>query len=141
MISPFYNSIKSFSPKVRWREILAILVILLAVIFFRNERKELYSIIPHIRQASPGWLLVALLLTACYFFFQGGMYRSCFAAIGLSLPWGYAVALFLKRNFISVFLPAGGVSALAYSPSQIRKAGFTKTQVYQASGLFGFSGL
>ena len=116
-------------------------MILLAVIFFRNERKELYSIIPHIRQASPGWLLVALLLTACYFFFQGGMYRKCFAAIGLSLPWGYSVALFLKRNFISVFLPAGGVSALAYSPSQIRKAGFTKTQVYQASGLFGFSGL
>jgi phosphatidylglycerol lysyltransferase len=136
-----HNTIRSLSPKARWKELLAVLVILLAVIFFRNERKELYSIIPHIRQAKPLWLSVALVLTVCYIFLQGGMYRKSFASIGLSLQWGHAVILFLKRNFISIFLPAGGVSALAYSPSQIRNTGFNKTKVHQASILFGFAGL
>ena len=69
------------------------------------------------------------------------MYKKSFAAIGLKFPWVDAAVLFLKRNFISVFLPAGGVSALAYSPSEIRKLAFNKTQVHQASGLFGFAGL
>ena len=141
MAANFRKIIKSFSPKVYWREILAVFILLLAVVFFRSERKELNVIIPHIRQANPFWLLTGFSLTFLYFFLQGGMYKKSFAAIGLSLPWGNAMALFLKRNFLSVFLPAGGISALAYSPSQIRKAGFNKTQVHQASGLFGFAGL
>ncbi|MEO8582614.1 MAG: phosphatidylglycerol lysyltransferase domain-containing protein [Flavitalea sp.] len=131
----------SISPKAYWREILAVLMLLLAIVFFRNERKELQAIIPQISQANPLWLMAGIIMTIIYFFAQGGMYRKSFSAIGLSLSWGNAVALFLKRNLISIFLPAGGVSALAYSPAQLRKTGFNKTQVHQASGLFGFAGL
>jgi len=141
MASLLRKKLSSFSPKSYWQEILAVLMLLLAVIFFRSERKELNAIIPHIRQASPFWLLIGFILTACYFILQGGMYRKSFAAIDLCLSWTHSVILFLKRNFLSVFLPAGGISSLAYSPSQIRKSGFTKTQVHQASGLFGFAGL
>ena len=136
---PYSN--KPFSPKARWREILAILILLLAIIFFRSERKELKAIIPGIRNANSFWLLIGFALTIIYLFLQGGIYKKCFAAINLSLQWGKSVILYLKRNFIGVFLPAGNVSALAYSPSQIRKAGFTKTQVHQASALFWFIGL
>lgn len=127
--------------KAYWKEILAVLMLLLAIVFFRSERKELHAIIPHIRRSDPAWLLAGVALTMLYIVAQGGMYRKSFEAIGLSLQWGKAVVLFLKRNLVSIFLPAGGVSALAYSPSQIRKAGFDKTQVHQASGLFGFAGL
>ncbi|MEP7374275.1 MAG: flippase-like domain-containing protein [Chitinophagaceae bacterium] len=141
MASLLRKKINVFSPKAYWQEILAILMLLLAIIFFRSERKELDAIIPHIRQANSFWLLVGFILTAGYFILQGGMYKKSFAAIGLSLSWNHSVILFLKRNFLSVFLPAGGISSLAYSPSQIRKSGFTKTQVHQASGLFGFAGL
>jgi phosphatidylglycerol lysyltransferase len=136
-----YNRLKVFSPKPYWREILAIFTLLLAIVFFRNERKELHAIIPQIQQAHPLWLCTGFIITFIYFIFQGGMYRQSFAAIGLALQWPNAVLLFLKRNFISVFLPAGGVSALAYSPMQIRKAGFNPSQVHQASGLFGLAGL
>jgi phosphatidylglycerol lysyltransferase len=132
---------KSFSPKTYWREILAVLMLLLAIVFFRSERKELTAIIPQIRQANPLWLFVAFCITALSFLFQGGMYKQSFAAIGLSLKWGHSIALFLKRNFISVFVPGGGVSALAYLPSHIRRVGYNKMQVHQASALFGFAGL
>lgn len=135
------DKVRSFSPRVYWREILAVFMLLLAIIFFRSERRELSAIIPHIRQANPLLLSIAFIITICSVIFQGGIYRKSFAAIDLVLKWKHAVILYLKRNFLSVFLPAGGVSALAYSPSQIRKEGFSRMQVHQASGLFGFAGM
>lgn len=116
-------------------------MLLLAIVFFRSERKELHAIIPQIIAANTYWLIAGFALTIIYFYLYGGMYRKSFSAVGLLLPWSDAVILFLKRNFISVFLPAGGISSLAYSPSQIRKAGFNRSQVNQAGALFGFIGL
>jgi phosphatidylglycerol lysyltransferase len=116
-------------------------MILLAFIFFRSERKELLQIIPNIKNADLNWLLAGLGVTLLYVFLQSGMYVTSFSAIGLSLKWVDGIELFLKRNFLSIFLPAGGVSALAYTPNQLRKRGFNKTQIHQASGLYAFAGL
>jgi phosphatidylglycerol lysyltransferase len=138
---PLYKKIQSFSPKLFWREILAALMVLLAFIFFRTERKELEEIIPNIENADPRWLITGIAVTFFYILLQSGMYVSSFASIGLSLKWIDAIELFLKRNFLSIFLPAGGVSALAYTPSQLRNRGFNKTQIHQASGLYAFAGL
>ena len=132
---------EAFSPKLYWREILAVLMILLAFFFFGSERKELQQIIPNIEQADMRWLLTGLGVTFLYVLLQSGMYVNSFSAIGLSLKWVDAIELFLKRNFLSIFLPAGGVSSLAYTPIQLRKRGFNKSQVHQASGLYGFAGL
>jgi phosphatidylglycerol lysyltransferase len=120
---------------------LAVLMILLAFIFFRSERKELLEIVPQIRHADTTWIIIGYIFTAVTILFQSGMYVSSFSAIELSLKWIDAIELWLKRNFLSIFLPAGGVSALAYTPSQFRKRGFNKTQVHQASGLYAFAGL
>ncbi|MEO6893660.1 MAG: lysylphosphatidylglycerol synthase domain-containing protein, partial [Ginsengibacter sp.] len=116
-------------------------MILLAFVFFASERKELKQIIPNIEQADAGWLMAGIGVTFLYILLQSGMYVSSFLSIGLSLKWVDAVELFLKRNFLSIFLPAGGVSALAYTPLQLRKRGFNKSQIHQASGLYAFAGL
>jgi phosphatidylglycerol lysyltransferase len=141
MTAWFRNTFKWAALKNSWRGLLAVLMLLLAIVFFRSERKELSAIIPHIQQANPFWLLLAVFITVITYFFQAGMYRQSFAAISFPLHWWRSIELYLKRNFLGVFLPAGTVSALAYSPPQIRKAGFTKLQINQASGLFGFAGL
>ena len=120
---------------------MAILMILLAFIFFRSERKELQQIIPNIESADPFWVSIGFMVTFIYVLFQSGMYVSSFASIGLSLKWIDSIELFLKRNLLSIFLPAGGVSSLAYTPSQLRKRGYNQTQIHQASGLYGFAGL
>lgn len=135
------KKVKRFSASAHWREILALLMLLLAVVFFRSERKELHTIGPQLSQASSWWLIAGFAVTGLYIFFQAAMYKKAFDAIGLRLRWKDATALFLKRNFISVFLPAGGVSSLAYSPSQIRRQRFNQSQVHQASALYGFAGL
>jgi phosphatidylglycerol lysyltransferase len=116
-------------------------MILLAFIFFRSERKELLQIIPNIENANSFWLITGVAVSFLYVLLQSGMYVSSFSSIGLSLKWIDAIELFLKRNFLSIFLPAGGVSALAYTPSQLRKREFNKTQIHQASGLYAFAGL
>lgn len=135
------KKVKRFSASTHWREILALLMLLLAVVFFRSERKELYTIGPQLSQAKNRWLIAGFVITGLYIFLQAAMYKKAFDAIGLRLKWKDATALFLKRNFISVFLPAGGVSSLAYSPSQIRRQRFNQSQVHQASALYGFAGL
>ena len=99
------------------------------------------QIIPNIQNADGRWLNAGLLVTFLYILLQSGMYVSSFSSIGLSLKWLDAIELFLKRNFLSIFLPAGGVSALAYTPTQLRKRAFNKTQIHQASGLYAFAGL
>lgn len=135
------SAIKRFFAKVYWREVMAMLVLMLAIFFFRSERKELHAILPQLQRSKPVWLWMAFFITVCYIVLQAGIYKKCFAAAGLYLKWKHAILLFLQRNVLSVFLPAGGVSALAYSPVQVRKEGFNKMKVHQASALFGFVGL
>ncbi|WP_315814814.1 hypothetical protein [Paraflavitalea speifideaquila] len=91
-------------------------MLLLAFVFFRSERKELNTILPQLHKANTWWITAGLALTGIYILFQSGIYLKSFAAIGLRFSWINSILLFLKRNFISVFLPAGSISALAYSP-------------------------
>ncbi|MBI1343607.1 MAG: flippase-like domain-containing protein [Terrimonas sp.] len=127
--------------KTYWKEVIALLMLLLAYVFFRSERRELGLIVPQLERANSFWLLTGLCVTAIYIFFQTGMYVLSFKSIGASLKFLHAAEMFLKRNFLSVFLPAGGVSALAYTPSKLRKEGLNRMQSHQASGLFAFAGL
>jgi phosphatidylglycerol lysyltransferase len=64
-----------------------------------------------------------------------------FASINTRLRLWDAIILFLKRNFISVFLPAGAVSSLAFFTKEIEKKGITRTQIYFASSIYAFVGI
>lgn len=127
--------------KSYWREILAVLLLLLGIYFFRSQRHELLSLQTQLGNSHPGWIVAGIAVTIIYILFQAAMYRSSFAAIGSSLKWSHAIDLFLKRNFLSVFLPAGGVSSLAYAPSYLKKNGINKVQTGQASAIYAFVGI
>lgn len=127
--------------KTYWREILAFLFLLVSIFFFRSERRELHSLQRHIAAANTTWVWLGVAVTMLYIFLQSGMYVSSFFAIRTKLPWKNAIELFLKRNFLGVFLPAGGISSLAYSPTGFRRNGLTKMQTHQASGIYAFVGL
>lgn len=127
--------------QIRWKEILAIVVLLLAFVFFRSERHELASIGPQLKNSDPMWILAGIVLSLIYIFLQGLMYVTSFRSVGLNISISDAIGLFLKRNFLSVFLPAGGVSSLAYLPRNIRILGYKSSKVHQASAIYGFVGL
>jgi phosphatidylglycerol lysyltransferase len=127
--------------KSYWREILAVLLLLLGIYFFRSQRHELLSLQEHLANSQSRWIIAGIAVTLFYILLQAAMYRSSFAAIGSSLQWSHGIDLFLKRNFLSVFLPAGGVSSLAYAPSYLRKNGISKIQTGQASAIYAFVGI
>lgn len=137
----FLKRIYKLSPKTYWKEILAITMLLFAYLFFRGHRNELKDIGPQLSNADSLWVTIGVVLTLVYIFFQSFMYVKSFNSIGLPLKLVDAAELFLKRNFLSVFLPAGSISSLAYTPSQLRKRGFNISKIHQAGGIYAFVGL
>lgn len=125
---------------IRWKEILAIVVLLLAFVFFRSERHELASIGPQLKNSKTGWILIGIFLVFIYIFLQGLMYVTSFRSVQLNVKLTDSINLFLKRNLLSVFLPAGGVSSLAYLPRNIRIKGYKSSKIHQASAIYGFVG-
>src|SRR3569833_4744123 len=90
--------------KSYWREVLAVLLLLVGIYFFRSQRHELRSLQEHLCSSQPQWIITGVVVTILYILFQAAMYKGSFAAIGSSLQWGFGIDLFLKRNFLSVFL-------------------------------------
>src|SRR5664279_503009 len=115
--------------------------IILAVWFIYRQKHELRSVRDLLADANKYWVLAGLGLVLFYIFIQGVMYVTSFASINTKLKLWDAIVLFLKRNFISVFLPAGAVSSLAFFTNEIEKRGITKTQIYFASSIYAFVGI
>ena len=80
-------------------------------------------------------------VTGLYLVLQSLMYVTSFSSIQCRVSLKDTLQLFLKRNLISVFLPAGGVSSLAFFTGPLEKKGISKTQIHYASTLYGFIGI
>lgn len=109
--------------------------------FIKHEKPELSNVKDILSGANIHWIIAGLCLVIFYILIQGMMYVTSFASINVRLKLWEAIILFLKRNFISVFLPAGAVSSLAFFSSDIEKRGITRTQIYFASSIYAFVGI
>lgn len=148
MMISFFKTVQEkisalFTSNVRvvFRFVFTGLFIGLAVWFFNLKKTELTSVSNILFAAKPGWIIAGLALVIFYILIQGLMYIASFAAVNARLNVWDSVILFLKRNFISVFLPAGGISSLAFFSTAIEKKGITRTQVYYASSIYAFVGI
>lgn len=119
----------------------SLLCIVLVWWFFLHEQKELSRVPDMIRQAQPFWLSFGILLTVLYILLQALMYRMAFKAAKADTGLMDMVVLFLKRNLFSVFLPAGGVSSLAFFGQPLERKGISSTRIHLASALYGFIGV
>ncbi|MES2239345.1 MAG: phosphatidylglycerol lysyltransferase domain-containing protein [Bacteroidota bacterium] len=127
--------------KIIGQFILTIFFIGIGVWFIKHERAELGEVKNVIANASNFWILGGIVLTLIYISLQALMYVSSFGAIQTKISFYQGITLFLKRNFVSVFLPAGGVSSLAFFTKAIEKKGIKPTQIHFASILYGFVGI
>ncbi|MBZ5858454.1 phosphatidylglycerol lysyltransferase domain-containing protein [Flavihumibacter profundi] len=141
MLAVNKDKLVQFFRNIHWKELLAVLFILVGIYFFRQERHELSSIIPYIEQANKNWLLAGFAITLVYIILQTGLFVYSFKSIQSTLHWLPAGQLFLKRNFISTFLPGGGITAFAYLPSMLRKENIERHKVFQGAGMQGFIGI
>lgn len=127
--------------KLILQSIFTVFSIGIGIWFFKHEKTELVEINHLLRSAGWQLVLIGLCLTAFYIVIQGYMYVASFATVRHRLPLRLGIILFLKRNFISIFLPAGGVSSLAFFTGEIEKRGITKSHIHFASTIYGFTGI
>ena len=121
--------------------ITAVFIIGMAVFFIRHEHVELLDIRAQLARSNPWYVAMGVVLTGIYVLAQAQMYVHSFQSIGRKVPFVVALRLFLKRNLIGVFLPAGGFSSLAFFTGELEDVGVTKSQAYLASTLFGFASI
>lgn len=139
------NATKFFSKlvynKFFWQFFVAAFMLGMAVFFFREQHIELIRIQEELKRSSPVYIIAGILLTVVYVLAQAQMYVHSFRALNKEVPLGLALSLFLKRNLVSIFLPAGGFSSLVFFTRQIEDRGISKSNIHLASTLFGFCGI
>ncbi len=118
---------------------LALIPIAFCIYFIKHEGYELQQSFILIKQANFYWILAGLGITIVYLLVHAGMYVASFASLHAEITFGSAMILSLKRSFISVFLPAGGISSLAFFTQPIEKQGISKTRTHLASSIYGIS--
>lgn len=121
--------------------ILTILFIVIAAWFVKHERSEFSQVKEVLFASQWQYILLGILVTVIYIILQGLMYKLAFSSVRKEIPLTTAILLFLKRNFISIFIPAGGVTSLAFFTGDIEKKGISKTKIHFASSIYAFVGI
>ncbi len=134
---PFFRE----NSKLLAQAIFTIFSIGVGIWFINHEHTELAEVKRVLFDADWRFVLAGIFLTVVYIVLQGLMYVASFASIRHRIPLITAIVLFLKRNLISIFLPAGGISSLAFFTGEIEKKGITKSQIHFASAVYGFVGI
>jgi len=136
-INPFLSENK----KIIAQFIFTLFFIAISIWFIKHERTELSEVSQTLTAASWTWMLAGIALTFIYILLQGLMYVCSFATTGSKVSLLDSTVLFIKRNLISVFLPAGGIASYAFFTGTIEKKGIKKSQILFASSIYGFTGV
>ena len=130
-------------PRLYLSEITGVLLLILAIYFIRSQGEELKNVGNYIRLGNPLWIIAGIIFTALYIFLQALMYQASFRALQLKLGLWKSTVLFLKRNLISIFLPGGSITSLAFFTKDIQKetSEENRTRIHFASTIYGFTGI
>ena len=127
--------------KFFWQFFLAIFMLGMAIFFIRAQHVEVLQIKEQLNTSVPLYVVFGIILTVIYIVAQGQMYVHSFRALSVRITLFNAIKLFLKRNLISIFLPAGGFSSLIFFTKEIEEEGISKSKIHLSSTLFAFCGI
>jgi phosphatidylglycerol lysyltransferase len=127
--------------KIFFQFVLAIALLGLAVYFIQTQQFELERIVEHLAQADLNMIGLGLVFTAGLIGCHAALYFYSFRAIHKEVTYLELIDLFLKRNVISVLLPAGGFTSLSFFSKGLKKRGLSSEQIYLASYLYATIGL
>lgn len=121
--------------------VVAFLFLIFLIYFIRNEHLDVSHIKLTLLSAEPSWVLVGILVTMIYLVLQALLYVYSFKSIGIRIDLIRAMRLFLKRNFISTFLPAGSFTSLVFFEDELSRYKLQKTQIHYGSFLFALASI
>ncbi|HQG77756.1 MAG TPA: phosphatidylglycerol lysyltransferase domain-containing protein [Bacteroidales bacterium] len=121
--------------------LLALIFIAVGAWFFKHEQPELGKTRDILGSVGAGLVSLGIFLTFVYITLQGLMYKMAFASVRKEVSITKTIVLFLKRNLISIFMPAGGIASLAFFTDDIEKEERAKTKIHLASTIYAFVGM
>lgn len=125
-----------------WFKTISILCIILLIYqFVKQGQIEIPQLINKLIEADKNWLLIGVLLSFLFVFCQGDMYFYSFKTVQENISRWTAIELYLKRNFVSVFLPVGSISSLATFRQNIENQGVTSFKMSLASAIYLMVGI
>ncbi len=137
--------LKKILVKRRWylSEITGLLLLMLAIYFIRSQGRELRNVGSYIHAGDPFWITIGVVFTAAYICLQALMYQASFRAMQLRISLWRSAVLFLKRNLISIFLPGGSITSLAFFTRDIQQETNeeSRVRIHFASTIYGFTGI
>lgn len=133
---PYLTAIKT-NKKLILKIAFAFLFILLGIYFIKHEKAELIQVKTVLLQADKGLVFLGISLVLFFAIIQGLMYKYSFKAIQKNISIFTGTQVYLKRNLLSVFIPAGLVTNIFFFNKGIEeKYGIDKTYSYYASTIF-----
>jgi len=119
--------------------ILGLMFVGFGIYFIKKEQVEIGKVKEALLVADPFWIICGLVLLLVFILVQGLMYQQSFRAIHEHIKLSTGIGLYVKRNLVSVFLPAGVLTnMLFFNKSVEQKEGVNKPQIYFASSIFSF---
>lgn len=122
--------------KVFFKVLLGLILFFGGVFFFVDQRAEVMAASHLIQGSSQLWLAAAAVLSLSYIIVHGLVYTASFKALSYELSLPVAVKLFLKRNFVGVFLPAGGFTSIALFRNDTAKEEISRSTTDFASVIY-----
>jgi phosphatidylglycerol lysyltransferase len=143
-LSSHNNHAKPFiieNRKIITQFIITFFFFVVGIWLLKHEGAELVNVKNVLFDAKWPWVLAGISLTGIYILLQGQMYVFAFASVHSEVSLVDSALLFIRRNFISIFLPAGGISSLAFFTGGLESKGIKNTQIHFASIIYGFVGI
>ncbi|WP_333821004.1 phosphatidylglycerol lysyltransferase domain-containing protein [Ohtaekwangia sp.] len=106
------------------------------IYFVHSEHLQVWQMRAVFNSVHTGWLAAGFILCIVYIVLQAALYSYAFKSVGAVVPLSTSLQLFLKRNFVSTFLPAGSFTSLAFFEDELDKHKLNRTQIRSGSFLF-----
>lgn len=122
--------------KLLFKVLLGLILLFGGVFFFIDQRSEVIAASQLIQDSSPLWLGAGAVLSLAYIIVHGFVYTASFKALSYKLSIPVAINLFLKRNFVGVFLPAGGFTSITLFRNDTAKEEISRSTTDFASVIY-----
>lgn len=133
------GSVKAFFIE-HWRKIIYIILCVLFVYFVINGKAEIFNLRTSIESARPLYLIMGVVATLIFITLQANIFKLNLEVVEGKVPLFICAVIYLKRFFISSFIPVGFSASQYTFTSRLENYNLRKPQIHLASTFYLLSG-
>jgi uncharacterized protein (TIRG00374 family) len=118
------------------RKLLVVIVLFLAITLIIFSFSELQEVVDTLRHANAGFLILAILTEAAWYFILGWLFQSIYSLLGLKESKERMTLLAAASSFVGIVAPSAGVGGLAIFITDGQGRGHPSGKVTVAGALY-----